>query len=82
MLLLKGLPAKVISNNANTYTKNVEKYSIKNAGKIDALKKIKDENSNKVKEILDSTEKNKTGKPSSLAEKAGMVSKYNDKNKK
>ena len=78
----KGLPAKVISNNANTYTKNVEKYSIKNAGKIDALKKIKDENSNKVKEILDSTEKNKTGKPSSLAEKAGMVSKYNDKNKK
>jgi len=78
----KGLPQKVISNNANTYTKNVEKYSVKNADKIDSLKKIKEENSSKVKEIISSSQKNNTGKPSSLAEKAGMVSKYNDKNKK
>jgi len=78
----KGLPAKVISSNANTYTKNVEKYSVKNAGKINTLQKIKDENSNKVKEILDSSEKYKTGNPGSLAEKAGMVSKYNNNNKK
>ena len=78
----KGLPQKVISNNANTYTKNVEKYTVKNADKIDALKKIKEENSNKVKDIISTSQKNKTGSPSSLAEKAGMVSKYNDKNKK
>ncbi|SEW29991.1 YidC/Oxa1 family membrane protein insertase [[Clostridium] fimetarium] len=78
----KGLPQKVISNNANTYTKNVEKYTSKNADKIESLKKIKEENSNKVKDIISTSQKNKTGSPSSLAEKAGMVSKYNDKNKK
>ena len=78
----KGLPQKVISNNANTYTKNVEKYSVKNADKIDALRKIKDENSNKVKEIISTSQNNNSGSSRSLAEKAGMVSKYNDKNKK
>jgi len=78
----KGLPQKVISNNANTYTKNVAKYTDKNADRIDSLKKIKDENSNKVKEIISSSQKSNNGGSSSLAEKAGMVSKYNDKNKK
>jgi len=78
----KGLPQKVISNNANTYTKNVAKYTDKNADRIDSLKKIKDENSNKVKEIISSSQKSNNGSSSSLAERAGMVSKYNDKNKK
>ena len=78
----KGLPQKVISNNANLYTKNVEKYTDKNADKIEALKKIKEENSNKVKEIISTSQKSNSGSPRSLAEKAGMVSKYNDKNKK
>ena len=78
----KGLPQKVISNNANLYTKNVEKYTDKNADKIQALKKIKEENSSKVKDIISTAQSNKSGTSRSLAEKAGMVSKYNDKNKK
>ncbi len=36
----------------------------------------------KMKEILDSTTYYKSSKPGSLAEKAGMVAKYNEKNKK
>ena len=78
----KGLPQKVISNNANTYTKNVTKYTDKNTERIDSLKKIREENGEKVKEIISSAQNNKNGSPKSLAEKAGLVSKYNDKNKK
>lgn len=35
-----------------------------------------------MKEILSSTEYYKSAKPGSLAEKAGMVARYNEKNKK
>lgn len=74
----KGTPTSTISNKASMNTKNVESK----ADKINNLIKMKEENSKKVKEVLDSTEKYKTSKPGSLAEKAGMVSKYNDMNKK
>ena len=36
----------------------------------------------KVKEILEATNYYKSAKPGSLAEKAGMVAKYNEKNSK
>ena len=43
---------------------------------------MKDANDQKIKEIKESTSYYKTAKPGSLAEKAGMVAKYNEKTKK
>ena len=39
-------------------------------------------NAHKVKEIKESAQYYKTAKPGSLAEKAGMVAKYNEKSSK
>ena len=44
--------------------------------------KKKEQNDKKVKEILEATNYYKSAKPGSLAEKAGMVAKYNEKNSK
>lgn len=77
----KGLPAEKIVKNATTSTKSINAAD-KNQQRIDELTKKKEENQQKVKDILESTNYYKTAKPGSLAEKAGMVSKFNEKNKK
>lgn len=80
----KGLPPQTISNNANKNTKNVNASDPTNAPKsekIQNLMKKKDEQDSKIKEIMQ-TKENTSAKTGSLAEKAGMVSKYNDKNNK
>lgn len=74
----KGISSNTISNGAKTYTKNVDKTS----EKIESLMKKKEQSDSKVKELMKAKEDYKTGKPGSMAEKAGMVSKFNEKNKK
>ena len=49
---------------------------------VKSLEQIKAENEKKVQEIKESSKYYKTAKPGSLAEKAGMVAKYNEKNTK
>lgn len=75
----KGLPPQQISNNAKRATKSIENSQ----KKLEEMKAKKEENDKKMKEIIESsTNYYKSAKPGSLAEKAGMVSKYNEKNKK
>lgn len=77
----QGLPAEKIVKNASVSTKSINSVD-KNQQRIDSLTKKKEENQQRVKDILESTNYYKTAKPGSLAEKAGMVSKFNEKNKK
>lgn len=77
----KGLPPQAIANNANKYTKNVDTKTESKQDKIQSLMKKKEEQDKKVKDILESKGSN-SAKPGSLAEKAGMVAKMNDKNTK
>lgn len=80
-LAKKGISPEKISKNATVNTKRVDALE-KNKQRIERLQAKKDENEKKVKEILETTNYYKTAKPGSLAEKAGMVSKYNEKNSK
>lgn len=73
----KGLPPETIAKNARVSTKNVNREKA-----VKSLEQIKAENEKKVKEIKESAQYYKTAKPGSLAEKAGMVAKYNEKNSK
>lgn len=73
----KGLPPQKITNNAKTYAKTIE-----NKDKVQKLQEKKETNDKKVKEILDSTSYYKSPKAGSLAEKAGMVKKYETKSEK
>lgn len=73
----KGLPPETIAKNATVSTKNVNREKT-----VKSLEQIKAENEKKVKEIKESAQYYKTAKPGSLAEKAGMVAKYNDKSSK
>jgi YidC/Oxa1 family membrane protein insertase len=77
----KGLPPEKIAKNATASTKKLDQLE-KNQQRIKSLEEKKAENEKKVKEILSSTEYYKTAKPGSLAEKAGMVAKYNEKSNK
>ena len=77
----KGLPPQQIAKNATVNTKKVDNIE-KNKQRIQNLQDKKDANDKKMKEIMESTKYYKSAKPGSLAEKAGMVSKYNDKNEK
>lgn len=77
----KGLPPEKIAKNATMSTKKIDSTD-KSKQRIENLQNKKEENDKKVKEILESTNYYKTAKPGSLAEKAGMVSKYNEKNGK
>lgn len=77
----KGLPPEKIAKNATVNAKKVDSIE-RNKQRIDELQKKKEANDKKVKEILESTNYYKTAKPGSLAEKAGMVAKYNEKNGK
>lgn len=74
----KGLPPETIAKNAKVSTKNVSNRE----KAVKSLEQIKAENEQKVKEIKESAQYYKTAKPGSLAEKAGMVAKYNEKSSK
>ena len=76
----KGLPPEKIAKNATTSTKKIDSET-KSQERIDKLQQKKEQNDKKVKEILEATNY-KSAKPGSLAEKAGMVEKYNEKNSK
>ena len=73
----KGLPPETIAKIATVSTKNVNREKA-----VKSLEQIKAENEKKVKEIKESAQYYKTAKPGSLAEKAGMVAKYNEKSSK
>ena len=73
----KGHPPETIAKNATVSTKNVNREKA-----VKSLEQIKAENEKKVKEIKESAQYYKTAKPGSLAEKAGMVAKYNEKSSK
>lgn len=77
----KGLPPEKIAKNATTSTKMIDSET-KSQERIDKLQQKKEQNDKKVKEILEATNYYKSAKPGSLAEKAGMVAKYNEKNSK
>ena len=77
----KGLPPEKIAKNATTSTKKIDSET-KSQERIDKLQQKKEQNNKKVKEILEATNYYKSAKPGSLAEKAGMVAKYNEKNSK
>lgn len=77
----KGLPPEKIAKNATAGTR---KISSVDADK-ERLKKLQDKkaaNDKRLKELKEATNYYKSAKPGSLAEKAGMVAKYNEKNKK
>ena len=77
----KGVPPEKIAKNATTSTKKIDSET-KSQERIDKLQQKKEQNDKKVKEILEATNYYKSAKPGSLAEKAGMVAKYNEKNSK
>lgn len=77
----KGLPSEKIAKNATTSTKKIDSET-KSQERIDKLQQKKEQNDKKVKEIIEATNYYKSAKPGSLAEKAGMVAKYNEKNSK
>ena len=77
----KGLAPEKIAKNATTSTKKIDDLASKQE-KLQSLKDKKAESDQKVKEILKSTEYYKSSKPGSLASKANMVAKYNDKTEK
>lgn len=77
----KGLPPEKIAKNATTSTKKIDSET-KSQERIDKLQQKKEQNDKKVKEILEATNYYKSAKPGSLAEKVGMVAKYNEKNSK
>lgn len=77
----KGLPPEKIAKNATTSTKKIDSET-KSQERIDKLQQKKEQNDKKVKQILEATNYYKSAKPGSLAEKAGMVAKYNEKNSK
>ena len=77
----KGLPPEKIAKNATTSTKKIDSQT-KSQERTDKLQQKKEQNDKKVKEILEATNYYKSAKPGSLAEKAGMVAKYNEKNSK
>lgn len=77
----KGLPPEKIAKNATASTKKIDSVE-KSRQRVQTLQEKKEANDKKIKEIMSSTEYYKTAKPGSLAEKAGMVAKYNEKNSK
>lgn len=74
----KGLPPNTISTKANTNTKNIQQNF------VNSLEETRRKNMEKVEEIKKSTEyyNNSGDKKNSLAAKANMVAKYNEKNNK
>ena len=77
----KGLPPETIAKNASVSTKNISSAE-RDKQIAESLKSKKEANEKRIKEIKESTQYYKTAKAGSLAEKAGMVAKYNEKNEK
>lgn len=79
----KGYNPEQIMKNATVNTKKVDSME-KNKKRIEELQAKKEANDKKVKEILESTNYYKSSDSGSgtLAQKAGMVAKYNEKNSK
>lgn len=77
----QGLAPEKIAKGATTSTKSIDSVD-KNKERIERLQAKKEANDAKIKELKESTSYYKTAKPGSLAEKAGMVARYNEKNKK
>lgn len=77
----KGLPPETIAKNASVSTKNISSAE-RDKQIAESLKSKKEANEKRIKEIKESTQYYKTAKACSLAEKAGMVAKYNEKNEK
>lgn len=80
-LIKKGIDPQSIAKNATTSTKKIDNMD-KNQQRIKSLQEKKAENDKKIQDIKNSTSYYKSGKPGSLAEKANMVSKFNDKSDK
>lgn len=78
----KGLPPQTLSTKANTNTRNIQNQNMQNIQK--KLEETRQKNLDKVEEIKKSTNYyNEGSNKGSLASKANMVAKYNDKvNKK
>ncbi len=77
----KGLPPETIAKNASVSTKNISSAE-RDKQIAESLKSKKEANEKRIKEIKESTQYYNTAKAGSLAEKAGMVAKYNEKNEK
>ncbi len=79
----KGYNPEQIMKNATANTKKVDSLE-KNKQRIEDLQAKKEANDKKIKEILESTNyyKSSDSKSGTLAQKAGMVAKYNEKNSK
>ena len=78
-LAKKGVDVEKLSKVASINTRNIEEM---NKNKEKQLQAKKEANDKRIKDIKAATDYYKSAKPGSLAEKAGMVSKYNDKHKK
>ena len=80
----KGLPAETIVKGASVSTKNVNNN--KNSANSERAKKLqekKEANDKKIQELREAAAANgKAVKPGSLADKVGMVSRYNEVNDK
>ena len=77
----KGLPPEKIAKNATTSTRNIDSIQ-RNKERIEKLQAQKEANDKKIKEIKEATSYYSSSKSGSLAEKAGMVARYNEKNNK
>lgn len=80
-LAKKGLPPEKLAKNATASTKNISSAD-RDKERLERLQAKKEANDQRIKELKESTSYYKSAKPGSLAEKAGMVAKYNEKNKK
>lgn len=74
----QGLPPQKVATAARTSAKSIEK----NQDRIKSLEEKKAANDQKIKEIMESTKYYGGSGKKSLADRANMVSKYNEKNQK
>ena len=77
----KGLSPEKIAKNATASTRNIDSIQ-RNKERIEKLQAQKEANDKKIKEIKEATSYYSSSKSGSLAEKAGMVARYNEKNNK
>lgn len=82
----KGLPAETIVKGASVSTKNVNNNKNSVSSSADRAKKLqerKEANDKKIQELKEAAAASgKSAKPGSLADKVGMVSRYNEVNDK
>lgn len=78
-LAKKGVDTEKLAKVASINTKNIEEMNKKKEQQLQAKKEASEK---RLKDIKEATDYYKSAKPGSLAEKAGMVSKYNNKHNK